>query len=176
MMPSTPDLKVGKGSRTRGETPQSTLLTQSCRYLRSSEMKMTLPNSTVNGIGELGTNIPRKQTIHPRNIILVLTCYDERGKRSWWHCIGFCVLDTAYVRKTSSIDRRGSRWTKSTEYSRALQQMTTELAEVSSLRQGIRVYLSGNWAVSRRETRITSVVADGINKSIFILLMCMFVV
>jgi hypothetical protein len=61
MMRSTSEFKFGKGSHTRGENSQSTLLAQSCRYLRSSEMKMTLPSGTVNGIGQLGTNIPNKR-------------------------------------------------------------------------------------------------------------------
>jgi hypothetical protein len=69
MMPSTTGFKVGKGSHTRRENPQSTLLTQSCRYLRSSEMKMTLPNGTDNGIGQLGTNIPRKHRQSTREIL-----------------------------------------------------------------------------------------------------------
>jgi len=43
-----------------------------------------------------------------------------------------CSRHNIYQEDFSSVDRQGSRWTKSKVYSCALQQVTTELPEVSS--------------------------------------------
>ena len=53
MMHSAPDFKEVILKET------SKLLMQSCRCLWSTEMKMALLIGIVNGIGQLGTNIPR---------------------------------------------------------------------------------------------------------------------
>jgi len=73
----------------------------------------------------------------------------------------------------SLADLQGSRCKKSKDYSCALLQVTTELPEVSSDETRYSLVLAEQSRVERQDM---SVVADGVNKSIFFLLRSMFAV